>query len=271
MRAGSHPIHSGRKPRNGSYSPDKSRWIRRPQQQTSCTPLVPSATSPKGRATMAKGWSRMRGNCAPWNASSEVPPEGAEVPSERLRGDHLPCVRKEEGTSAGMESGSGPQPWTAAARNACARWRKLDGLPPRLQRWNRPRLATTSIPRCHRHAWNRVSSRRRSGRWAMRRERMQGDARDADVGLARASMTPQGMASGARALGSRRRPRRRGSHAPPGSARRSRTRRRAAGNQMHTHREVRKLRNAETILGIIRQRFQRTSRFLESHLTSKES
>jgi hypothetical protein len=62
MRAVSHPMHSGRQHRNGSSSPYKSRWLRRPQQHTSCTPLVPSATSPQGRATMAKGLSRMRGN-----------------------------------------------------------------------------------------------------------------------------------------------------------------------------------------------------------------
>src|SRR5438034_4348393 len=77
-----------------------------------------------------------------------------------------------------------------------------------------------------------------------------GDKRGAYVVRARSSMTHHGMAYGARALGSRSRRRSRGSHAPPGSARRSCTRQRAAGNQMNTHREVRKMRNAETILGI---------------------
>src|SRR5713101_5690697 len=62
MRSVSCPIYSGRKHRNGSYYPYKSRWNRRHQEQTSRTPLVPSATSPKGRATTAKGLSRMRGN-----------------------------------------------------------------------------------------------------------------------------------------------------------------------------------------------------------------
>ena len=62
MRSVSHPMHSGRKHSNGSYSPYKPRWNRRYQDQTPCTPLVPSATPPKGRATTAKGLSRMRGN-----------------------------------------------------------------------------------------------------------------------------------------------------------------------------------------------------------------
>ena len=149
-----------------------------------------------------------------------------------------------------MESGSCPKTCRASSRNACAIWRKLDCLHPSPQRWNRTLFGTTSLTRCHRHAWNRVSSRLRSGRWAMRSERMQGDERDAYVVRARSSMTHHGMAYGARALGSRSRRRSRGSHAPPGSARRSRTRQRAAGNQMNTHREVRKMRNAETILGI---------------------
>src|SRR4029077_6775024 len=62
MRSLSHTVYYGGKHRNGSYSPYKPRWNRRDHQQTPCTPLVPSATSPKGRATTAKGLSRMRGN-----------------------------------------------------------------------------------------------------------------------------------------------------------------------------------------------------------------
>jgi hypothetical protein len=62
MRSVQHLVHSRRKHRNGSYDPYKPRWNRRYQQETSRTPLVPSATSPKGRATTAKGLSRMRGN-----------------------------------------------------------------------------------------------------------------------------------------------------------------------------------------------------------------
>ena len=102
-----------------------------------------------------------------------------------------------------MESGSCPKTCRASSRNACAIWRKLDCLHPSPQRWNRTLFGTTSLTRCHRHAWNRVSSRLRSGRWAMRSERMQGDERDAYVVRARSSMTHHGMAYGARALGSR--------------------------------------------------------------------
>jgi len=40
----------------------------------------------KGRL---QGLSCLKGNCAPWSASSELPLEVAEVQSERLRGDHL--------------------------------------------------------------------------------------------------------------------------------------------------------------------------------------
>ena len=82
MRPVSHPVYTRRRHSNGSYQPHKSRWNRRPQQQTSRTPLVPSATSSTGRATTAKGLSRMKGNRAPWSASSEWPPEVAEVQSE---------------------------------------------------------------------------------------------------------------------------------------------------------------------------------------------
>ena len=62
MRAVSHPMHRGRQPRNGSADPSKPRWNRRYRYHTPCTPLVPSATPPTGRATPAKGLSRLRGN-----------------------------------------------------------------------------------------------------------------------------------------------------------------------------------------------------------------
>ena len=146
--------------------------------------------------------------------------------SERTAGDNsMPGNRRAVPRCTGRTAG-GP----------AAIWRKLDCLNPSPQRWNCTLFGTTFITRCHRHAWNRVSSRLRSGRWAMRSERIQGDERDAYVVLTRSLMTHHGMAYGARALWSRSRRSSRGSHAPPGSARRSRTRRRAAGNQMNNHR-----------------------------------
>src|SRR6266446_7738401 len=62
MHAVYHPFCTGRSHRNGSYYPEKSWGYRRPRQYTSGPPLVPSATSSKGRATTAKGLSRMKGN-----------------------------------------------------------------------------------------------------------------------------------------------------------------------------------------------------------------
>ena len=76
----------------------------------------------------------------------------------------------------------------------------------------------------------------RLARWAMRHERIQGHGWGAYVVLARSSVTEHGMAYGPRGLGSRSRHSSRGSHAPPGSAGKPRTGRRAAGNPMARNR-----------------------------------
>lgn len=90
---------------------------------------------------------------------------------------------------------------------------------------------TPVIRRC-RQARIKFLSALRSGRQAMRSERIQGDEREAYVALLRFSMTEHGMAYGARALGSRSRRSSRGSYAPPRHAGRPRTGRRVAGHQM---------------------------------------
>jgi len=91
---------------------------------------------------------------------------------------------------------------------------------------------STLVTQRRRQAQIKLSSALRSGRRAMRSERIQGDERGAYVVLLCFSVTEHGMAYGARALWSRSRHSSRGSHAPPRRVGKPHTRQRAAGNQM---------------------------------------
>jgi hypothetical protein len=81
-------------------------------------------------------------------------------------------------------------------------------------------------------------------------EHIQGDEGGAYVALACFSMMHHGMAYGARALGSRSRHSSRGSHAPPGSRYHRAQGEGRQGTGWTGTREVRMMRNAETILDI---------------------
>jgi hypothetical protein len=70
----------------------------------------------------------------------------------------------------------------------------------------------------------------------------------------RLAVTEHGMAYGARALRLRSPNSSRGRDAPPGRTRESFTGRSGTGDSIHRNREVREMRNADTVLGIIQDR-----------------
>jgi len=70
----------------------------------------------------------------------------------------------------------------------------------------------------------------------------------------RFAVTEHGMAYGARALRLRSPNSSRGSDAPPGRTRESSTGRSGTGDSIRSNREVREMRNADTVLGIIQDR-----------------
>ena len=105
MRSVYYPICTRRRQRNGPYHTHKSRWNGRHHQQTSGTPLVPSATSSEGQATTAKGLSRMRRNphvrfLGGWRvATPSGYPVGVRFPWTTLR-----LSSKEGATRCGISS-----------------------------------------------------------------------------------------------------------------------------------------------------------------------
>src|SRR5215510_14636532 len=126
-------------------------------------------------------------------------------------------------------------------------------------------VGSTSVRRRPRQSQVKLAPVVRLGRGPMTNEAIQGHECGAYVALGRFAVTEHGMAYGARALRLRSPHSSRGSHVPPGQTREASTGRRGTGDSIPSHREVREMRTAATILSIMRGRYDGPALSPKSH------